>query len=125
LIAKADRSSTTYFADVGAPVFYVFDLLWVDGQDLRERPLIGRKRLLRSIMPDQSACLLYADRIEQHGVDFFRLACDRDLEGIVAKWRYGTYGDRWWKIRDPKYSQYEGRHEMFEKRVSAATGSVI
>jgi hypothetical protein len=35
----------------GNPVFYVFDLLWLDGKDLRERPLIERKRILRSIMP--------------------------------------------------------------------------
>jgi bifunctional non-homologous end joining protein LigD len=66
-------------------VLYIFDLLWLDGNDLRERPLIERKRLLRSIVPEQSGCLLYADHIEQHGVELFRLACDRDLEGVVAK----------------------------------------
>ena len=101
----------------------VFDLLWLDGTDVRERPLIERKRLLRSVVPEQSSALLYAGHIEQHGVELFRLACDRDLEGVVAKWRYGTYGDRWWKIRNPNYSQYEGRHKMFEKRVGVATGS--
>jgi bifunctional non-homologous end joining protein LigD len=99
----------------GQPVFYVFDLLWLDGEDLRERPLIERKRLLRSIVPEQSSSLLYADHIEQHGVDFFRLACDRDLEGIVAKKDWGRYGEGWWKIRNPQYSQYDGRHELFEK----------
>ncbi len=101
----------------GEPVLYVFDLLYLDGEDLRERPLIERKRLLRSIV----TCVLYADHIEQRGVELFRLACDRDLEGVVAKWKYGAYGQSWWKIRNPNYSQYEGRHEMFEKR--AATGS--
>ena len=102
----------------GQPVFYVFDLLWLDGEDLRERPLIERKRLLRSIVPEKSSSLLYADHIEQHGVEFFRLACDRDLEGVVGKWRYGGYGQSWWKIRNPAYSQYEGRHELFEKRAA-------
>jgi len=71
----------------GNPVFYVFDLLWLDGEDLRERPLIKRKRRLRSLVPEQSSSLLYADHIEQHGVEFCRFACDRDLEGVVAKWR--------------------------------------
>jgi bifunctional non-homologous end joining protein LigD len=65
----------------GQPVFYVFDLLWLDGEDLRERPLIERKQVLRSLVPEQSSSLLYADHIEQHGVEFFRLTCDRDLEG--------------------------------------------
>jgi bifunctional non-homologous end joining protein LigD len=69
----------------GQPVFYGFDLLWLDGEDLRERPLIERKRLLRTNVPEQSSSLLYADHIEQHDVEFFRLICDRDVEGIVAK----------------------------------------
>jgi bifunctional non-homologous end joining protein LigD len=103
----------------GQPVLYVFDLLWPDGEDLRERQLIERKRLLRSIVPEQSSSLLYADHIEQHGVEFFRLACERDLEGVVAKWRYGGYGQSWFKIRNPNYSQYAGRHELFETRNAA------
>jgi hypothetical protein len=36
--------------------------------------------------------------------------------GIVAKLAHGTYGKRWYKIRNPDYSQYEGRRELFEKR---------
>jgi hypothetical protein len=32
---------------------------------------------------------------------------------------YGTYGDRWWKIPNPNYSQYEGRRQLFEKRAAA------
>jgi bifunctional non-homologous end joining protein LigD len=107
----------------GAPVLYVFDVLWLDGEDLRERPLIERKRLLRSLVPERSSALLYADHIAQHGVEFFRLACDRDLEGVVAKSRYGEYGQSWWHIRNPNYSQYEGRHELFEKR-SAGVGEL-
>ena len=69
----------------GEPVYYVFDLLWLDGKDLRSRPLIERKRLLRRIIPEQPSVMWYADHIERDGVEFFRLACERDLEGIVAK----------------------------------------
>jgi len=60
--------------------------------------------------------LLYASHIERYGVEFFRLACKRDLEGIVAKHRDCAYGERWCKIRNPGYSQNEGRRELFEKR---------
>lgn len=100
----------------GEPVFYVFDVLWLDGKDLRFRPLIERKRIIRSIPPPRPTVLLYADHIEGHGIDFFRLVCERDLEGIVAKRRLGTYGESWFKIRNPIYSQYEGRRELFEKQ---------
>ncbi len=38
-----------------------------------------------------------------------------DLEGIVAKRRDGAYGEDWFKIRNPRYSQYEGRRELLER----------
>jgi len=63
---------------------------------------------------------LYAEHIEVYGVAFFRLACEQDLEGIVAKLKHGAYGEGWFKIRNPRYSQYEGRRELFEKRHAAA-----
>ena len=101
----------------GGPVFYVFDVLWLDGQDLRGRPLIERKRLLRSIIPDQPSVLLFADHIERNGIQFFGLTCDRDLEGIVAKLKHGRYGEGWFKIWNPNYSQREARRELFERRL--------
>jgi bifunctional non-homologous end joining protein LigD len=92
----------------GAPVFYAFDLLWLDGEDLRPRPLIERKRLLRSIVPEQPSAMLYAEHIEVYGVEFFRLACEQDLEGVVAKAKHAAYGEKWFKIRNPKYFALRG-----------------
>ena len=100
-------------------MFYVFDLLGLDGQDLRARPLIERKRLLRAIVPLQSSALLYASHLDGQGCAFYRLTCERDLEGIVAKRKHGAYGEGWFKIRNPRYSQYEGRRELFEKKHAA------
>jgi bifunctional non-homologous end joining protein LigD len=100
----------------GEPVFYAFDLLWLDGEDLRSRPLIERKALLRSVLPKQPSVILYASHIERTGVEFFRLTCEQDLEGIVAKLKHGRYGEGWFKIRNPKYSQREGRRELFERK---------
>jgi bifunctional non-homologous end joining protein LigD len=91
-------------------------VLWLDGKDQRSQPLLERKRILRSIVPKQPSILLYADHVEQYGIAFFRLACEQDLEGIVAKRKAGAYGDSWFKIRNPVYSQYEGRRELFEKK---------
>jgi bifunctional non-homologous end joining protein LigD len=106
----------------GKPVFYAFDLIWLDGKDLRELSLITRKHLLRSVVPQDSACLLYSDHIDQHGMALFRQACNRDLEGIVAKYRFGKYGESWFKIRNPTYSQREGRHELFDRKRSRVAG---
>ena len=51
--------------------------------------------------------MLYAEHIERTGVKFLRLACEQDLEGIVAKAKHSAYGEKWFKIRNPRYSQYE------------------
>jgi ATP-dependent DNA ligase len=52
------------------------------------------------------------------GVDLFRAVCERDCEGIVAKWPpspYRVLGNLtpWLKIRNPHYTQSVGRHEFF------------
>jgi ATP-dependent DNA ligase len=49
------------------------------------------------------------------------MACGLDLEGIVAKHKDGLYSSftKWIKIKNPNYTQAEGRHEMFESRRSA------
>jgi bifunctional non-homologous end joining protein LigD len=119
-IVSLDANGRPLFYDLlrrrGKRVFYAFDLLWLDGEDLRSRPLIERKRLLRSIVPEQPSVMLYAVHIERNGIEFFRLACEQDLEGIVAKVRHGAYGEKWFKIRNPAYSQYEGRRELYDSR---------
>ena len=46
------------------------------------------------------------------------LACEHDLEGIVAKRKYDPYRPNlasWLKIRNPHYSQWAGREELFER----------
>ena len=70
----------------GQPVFYAFDLLWLDGEDLPAKPLIERKRMLKRLLPPPpSSPILYAQHVERTGIEFYRLACDRDLESVVAK----------------------------------------
>ena len=80
--------------------YYSFDLLWLDGHDLRELPLIERKqRLKRLIRPP----VLYVDHMEGRGVDLFEATCGRDLEGIVAKLAAGRYepaATTWVKIKN-------------------------
>jgi bifunctional non-homologous end joining protein LigD len=64
--------------------FFAFDLLSLDGEDLRELPLIQRKRRLRTVMPRIDSRLRYVDHVARPGRDLFDAACERDLEGVVA-----------------------------------------
>jgi len=75
----------------GDPRFYAFDLLFLDGRDLRKLPLIERKARLRKIIPSQPSRVLLCDCIEIRGEELFAAVCARDLEGIVGKWKQGKY----------------------------------
>ena len=78
-------------ADLGAPlVYYVFDLLYLDGRLLLEVPLQERKRLLRSIVADGPA-VRYLAHIETDGEAFLAAAREQGLEGIIAKLRRSRY----------------------------------
>ena len=103
----------------GEPRFYAFDLLSCEGEDLRYLPLEERKHRLRDGVPSRGERLLYCDHVELAGEEFFWLACERDLEGIVAKRRFDPYlldgSVRWYKIRNRNYSQWVGREELFER----------
>jgi bifunctional non-homologous end joining protein LigD len=103
------------------PYFYAFDVLAIDGKHVTGLPLEERKERLRRIMPTVECRLLYLDAIAERGIDLYRAACARDLEGIVAKWAHGTYQSdervtSWLKIKNPRYSQMAGRHELFDAR---------
>jgi bifunctional non-homologous end joining protein LigD len=105
------------------PYFYAFDLLALNGEDLRGLPLHERKRRLRSIMPRAESRVLYLDGLAARGRDLFRASCAQDLEGVVAKWAEGTYqtdgrSTSWLKIKNPAYSQMAARRELFEAKRS-------
>ena len=86
--------------------YYVFDLMSIDGKDVRGRPLIERKRLLRSILP-KSAAIRFSRHIRKNGIGYFRAAERGGLEGIMAKRAESHYysGKRtreWLKIKTSK-----------------------
>jgi bifunctional non-homologous end joining protein LigD len=78
-------------ADLGAGrtdrlVMYAFDLVYLDGYDLRRAPLLERKRLLRDLIEaGPSGPLKYSDHVMGEGPTFFHGACRMALEGIVSK----------------------------------------
>jgi bifunctional non-homologous end joining protein LigD len=88
------------------PYFFAFDLLELNGEDLRHLPLVQRKRRLKGIMPAVESRVRYVDHLREQGTAFFRAACEHDLEGIVAKWSRGTYQadgrTSWLKINEKR-----------------------
>jgi bifunctional non-homologous end joining protein LigD len=97
--------------------FYAFDLLWLDGTDLRGLALSGRKALLRKLLPRKAHAVRYVEHVA-NGTDLL-LICDRDMEGIVAKQanaRYTPEATIWVKIKNRQYSQAVGRHDFFDRR---------
>jgi bifunctional non-homologous end joining protein LigD len=86
----------------GSLVFFLFDLLFLDGEDLTVLPLVERKARLASMLKGAPGSLQYNDHQIGHGPEFHRLACERGLEGIVSKRINGRYEpDRrtWLKIK--------------------------
>lgn len=87
----------------GNLVYCIFDLLSLDGQDLRALPLVHRKELLQDLpLPDER--LRISDHVEHDGVAFFQAAVEQGLEGIVAKngkspYREGMRSYDWLKIK--------------------------
>ena len=84
---------------------------------MRALPLLVRKGCLLDVVPSVESRVRYVDHIHEQGAAFFDSSCQRDLEGIVAKWAHGTSqeGERtsWLKVKNPAYSQVEDRHELF------------
>ncbi|MBZ9852043.1 DNA ligase D [Mesorhizobium sp. CA14] len=66
-------------------MFFAFDLLHLNGRDLRQRPLIERKAALHRLLLETTPTLTYAEHLEISGNDVFDHACRMGLEGIVSK----------------------------------------
>jgi bifunctional non-homologous end joining protein LigD len=71
-------------------VYCVFDILFLDGKDLRKRPLLERKAALSGIVP-KTPLIRYSTHRPEHGVALFKQAKKQKLEGIMAKRAAGLY----------------------------------
>ena len=104
-------------------VYYIFDLLYVDGFDLRRVPLEQRKQVLAQIIAP-SELVRYSDHFPQ-GLALFEVAKQKGLEGILAKKRASHYEERrsreWLKIKVTQtvdcvvggYTDPEGSRQYF------------
>jgi bifunctional non-homologous end joining protein LigD len=98
--------------------YFAFDLLWLNGEDLRDLPLLDRKKILRSILPKKSSWIGYVSFIgHTRAKRLFELVKTKDLEGLVVKRKDGKYTPavRWFKVLNPTYSQKAGRQDFFQR----------
>jgi len=68
----------------GELVYYVFDVLWYDGKEIMHLPLKERREILKAVLP-QSEHIKVSENFETNGIEFFKLAEEMSLEGIMAK----------------------------------------
>jgi bifunctional non-homologous end joining protein LigD len=97
-ICSLDKRGRPQFKNLmfrrGNPCFFAFDLLTCDGNDLRIERLLDRKQELRRLLAKVSpppGPLRYAEHVEGSGTALFQRVCELDLEGIVAKQKFGPY----------------------------------
>jgi bifunctional non-homologous end joining protein LigD len=121
-VVALNRQGKPVFRDLlrgqGFLAFAAFDLLWMDGIDWRQRPLVDRKKALNELLPDDTAPLYKILTLEEHGRALFSAIKKMDLEGIVAKRKCDPYapGTEWYKIKNVGYTQGEGRVDLFRPR---------
>jgi bifunctional non-homologous end joining protein LigD len=91
----------------GELLYFAFDLLSLDGKDLRQRPLLERKAVLQGLLTGGSGSgdgiIRYSDHVVGHGAELFEEACRANLEGIISKrvdapYRPGRSKD-WLKVK--------------------------
>jgi len=71
-------------------VFIAFDLLYLNGKDLRMSPLIERKAMLKKLLRRKRSRILYLDHVEGDGRLLFEQIVAMDLDGIVCKRKVGS-----------------------------------
>jgi bifunctional non-homologous end joining protein LigD len=102
---RSDFQMLQHYQDSGRGhlLYYVFDLLYFQGHDLTDLPLIRRKELLKKILPS-SPKIRFSDHIGEEGVLFYSVAKEKGLEGIIAKHSQSAYetgrrSRQWLKVK--------------------------
>jgi bifunctional non-homologous end joining protein LigD len=94
-------------------VYYAFDLLYLDGYDLRAAPLIERKKALSELLERAGDIgpFLFSQHFENDAQAMFAKSCELGLEGIVSKLRDAPYkserSEAWLKVKCVQTARYE------------------
>ena len=109
----------------GSLIYYVFDILWLDGKDLTQLPLLERKKLLKNAIP-WSDSIRMSESFEMSGTGLYDIASKLGLEGLIAKrsdsiYQAGRRSPDWLKIKVKKrqevviggFTRNEGSDRLF------------
>ncbi len=84
-------------------IYYIFDLLELNGKDLRGLPLIERKKLLKKLILKSNAQIKFSEHSVNNGEALLKKNCDREMEGIISKRADAPYhsgrNSDWQKIK--------------------------
>ncbi len=110
--------------------YIVFDLLALDGKDLRGDPLIQRKETLEALMKDAPKSLYYSKHMKGNGKDSIFAACQANLEGIVGKKAdsvySGTRNGDWIKLKCDKRQEFViGGYTLSDKKTSGVSSLLL
>ena len=110
----------------GHLVYYVFDVLWLNGISLMNVELEERRKLLQYIIPRNNNIILISENFQSTGKEFYQIAEKMELEGIIAKkadslYSPGIRSREWLKIKTAKrqemviggYTLNEGSNKTF------------
>ncbi|MEH2478203.1 bifunctional non-homologous end joining protein LigD [Nitrobacteraceae bacterium AZCC 2146] len=85
--------------------YYLFDLLYLEGFDLRKSPQVERKRVLKGLFDETklSSPIFYSEHFEIDGNEMFKHLCEQKMEGLISKKAQAPYrserGEAWLKIK--------------------------
>jgi bifunctional non-homologous end joining protein LigD len=98
-------------------VLWAFDLLMIDGEDIRALPLEVRRERLRRLLEDtKPEGIAFSDHQDGDGIALFAAACRMGLEGIVAKRKGSRYASgrskAWVKVKNPHFRRREAEGDF-------------
>lgn len=110
--------------------YIVFDLISIDGEDIRNKPLFERKEILEALIKDSPENLYYSRHIKGNGKESFNVACEASMEGIIGK-KYnsvysGTRNGDWIKLKCDKRQEFViGGYTLSNKKVSGISSVLL
>ena len=110
--------------------YIVFDLLALDGADLRGHPLVDRKETLAALMQNAPKNLHYSQHVRGNGRENFRVACEAGMEGIVGKKADSIYNQtrngEWIKLKCEKRQEFViGGYTLSERKTSGVSSLLL
>ncbi len=110
--------------------YIIFDLLALDGEDFRPKPLVERKNTLETLMTDAPKNLWYSRHVSGNGEESLTAACEMGMEGIIGKKADSLYsGNRsgdWIKLKCDKRQEFViGGYTRSDKKTSGISSLLL